>query len=345
MAEESRGKVLGMSFLCNKVRLAEAESSEGQVQINRVAYGQLDVAFDFSAIRGGSLTNKFSDFINARLAEGEFQARKTIVSLDNALVLVKKIPIDSDFSDEDITSQVGWEVEQMLLSPKEQFITAHQSLLSTSTAAEEVVIVAVRKTVIDYLRKIFAATDLRLVAVDINLFSAARALKASHNLEELENVGLIELGEVAINFSILRGGEYYLSQEVAYPIGRGEAGLPTGEPTAVGLSDRSRSRPDLGTGHAGEEDLPRFISKELRRLLVDNNLGETVEALDGVFLHGEMLEDQILESLQNAHDVRVDRANPFRRLRLNFDLAEDPFVKARPELFLTCVGAALKGTN
>ena len=55
-----------------------------------------------------------------------------------------------------------------------------------------------------------------------------------------------------------------------------------------------------------------------------------------------MVQDDILESLQNTYNVRIDRANPFRRLRFAQNVSVDESIWSRPETFTVCVGSALR---
>jgi hypothetical protein len=91
-----------------------------------------------------------------------------------------------------------------------------------------------------------------------------------------------------------------------------------------------------------DEEITKYISKELRRIILDNKLAENIEGLNRIFLYGDMVKDNILESLQNNYNVRIDRANPFRRLLFAPNVSVDENIWSRPETFTICVGAALR---
>jgi hypothetical protein len=90
------------------------------------------------------------------------------------------------------------------------------------------------------------------------------------------------------------------------------------------------------------KDLSQLISKELRKLLLDHKLGEKIENFNRIFLYGDMVQDDMLELLQNTYNVRIDRANPFRRLRFAQNVSVDEYIWSRPETFTICVGSALR---
>jgi len=55
-----------------------------------------------------------------------------------------------------------------------------------------------------------------------------------------------------------------------------------------------------------------------------------------------MVKDDILENLQNTYNIRIDRANPFRRLLFAPNVSVDENIWSRPETFTVCVGSALR---
>jgi Tfp pilus assembly PilM family ATPase len=91
-----------------------------------------------------------------------------------------------------------------------------------------------------------------------------------------------------------------------------------------------------------DDSATRLISKELRRIILDNQLGRGIEDLKEIFLYGEAVEDKVLEGLQNSYDVRIDRANPFKKVKLMAS-ARDELNRERAERFMVSVGAALRG--
>ena len=85
-----------------------------------------------------------------------------------------------------------------------------------------------------------------------------------------------------------------------------------------------------------------MTSKELKRIIIDHKLGEKIEDLSRIFLFGDLVLDPVLETLQNSYNVRIDRANPFRRLRFAPNVSVDEYIWSRPETFTICVGCALR---
>jgi hypothetical protein len=76
-------------------------------------------------------------------------------------------------------------------------------------------------------------------------------------------------------------------------------------------------------------------------LILDNKIGKDVEDVSSIYVYGDHVTARLLETLQNGRHLRIDRANPFLRLK-TANLAGASIWQDNPETFMTSVGAALK---
>jgi Tfp pilus assembly PilM family ATPase len=209
-------------------------------------------------------------------------------------------------------------VGQFAISPTKEYIIDYEALAAPNEETVlDMLVVVVRKRIVRFLRQLFKHTDLHLKVVDVDIFSAQRAMQVNYEHNNGDIVGLIDVESRNILFSILKGNYFFLTQGIQSPTNMMD----------VEGQDESRAR---------------LISKELRRIILDHHLGAGVEDLSEIFLYGESVEDGVLEGLQNSYDVRIDRANPFKKVKLTPDVKED-IGKARAERFVVAVGAALRG--
>ena len=250
-------------------------------------------------------------------AEG-FSEKEVAFSLDSRMVLIKKIPVDAVLEEIQLEDQINWEVEQFAISPIKEYIIDYETLpFSEGNVVKNMLVVVVRKKIVRFLRQLFKHTDLHLKVIDVDIFSAQRALQVNYECNNGAKIGLIDIENGNILFSILQGQGFFLTQDIHAPHITGES-----------------------ENH--DESTTRLIAKELRRLILDHQLGAGVEDLSEIFLYGESVEDGVLEGLQNSYDVRIDRANPFKKVKMTPDVKED-ISEARAERFVICVGAALRG--
>ncbi len=312
--------MVGISIRDTTLRMAEATHAGAESRISRLSQGRVRTAFNFTSLQDQSLIRRYAEDINRLYETADFQISSGVFILDTNMVMIKKIPVDANLQGERLKDHVRWEVEQFMINPLEHYIIDFEPLAADNGKDyKQVVVVVARRMVIDYLKEIFKNTDLQLRAIDVDIFAAQRVFAGNYDISKDEYVALIDLRKDSFQFSIIKGSGFYLSQDL-----------------------------DFHQDHDGEalkrdgEHQARLISKELRRIIIDNKLGKSVEDVHAIYLYGEGVTDGILEALQNTHNVRIDRANPFKRIKLASQ-GSDPIFQSQPETFVIPVGAALKG--
>ncbi|MFQ5638320.1 MAG: type IV pilus biogenesis protein PilM [bacterium] len=319
MAQEAQAGVLGISLIDDQLRIVEGKKSLNELQISRVAHGRSRQPFGFDVFSDKSMTRRFAEDITRLYELQKFEVKDVAFSLDSRMVLIKKIPIDKTLDEQMLADHISWEVTQYAISPINEYIIDFEHLNSAqeSRSFNYVLVVIVRKKIIKFLRQMFNHTDLALKYIDVDIFSAQRALQLNYDYPPTGRIGLIDIAESKVNFAILDGKNYFLSQDYVFP------------PNNSNLESR-------------QESAARLISKELRRVILDHQLGRGVEDLKEIYLYGEAVDDPVLEGLQNSYNIRIDRANPFRKVKMMKGVKEE-IEKSRSERFMICVGAAIRG--
>ncbi|MFQ5707247.1 MAG: type IV pilus biogenesis protein PilM [bacterium] len=317
MAQEERSGILGISLIEDQLRIVESKRSNNEFQITHVSQGRVRQPLNFEVFSDKNIARRFAEDINRLYELQEFENKNAAFSLDSKMVMIKKIPVDKNLDGKDLEEQINWEVRQFIISPIEEYIVDYEYLSSsTHENLVDMLIVVVRKKIIDFLKSVFKQTKLKLKSIDVDIFSAQRALQINYDYGNSDRIGLIDVEERNIHILILEGKNYFISQDLALPV-----------------NNRNLE--------SEETSVSRLISKELRKIILDHQLGRSVEDLDEIFLYGEALEDRLLEDLQNTHDVRIDRANPFKRIKLVAQ-AKEGTSRLQNERFMISVGAALK---
>jgi len=311
--------VLGVQFVRNRLYAGEIERSGGRTVVRKLASTEALVAFDFDSVNNSYQISTCAQALRTLVQGTSFQTRKGALALESRFVLIKKIPMDRDASESEVQEQARWETEQFILAPVDEYVFDYAKLPSRGDDRPlEVAVVAVRRAITEALKKIFLEAELDLRAIDVDLFAAERAFKANYDFAPTDTVVLIEVGKKELTGCFLRGGEYVHSQELL----------------AFGNEELQHAPP--------AESLARSVSKELKRVLLDHQLGQDIKDLSGIYLFGDEVTDDLLEELRDLHTVRVERVNPFRKLTLAPELQREDLVQARPEAFTVSVGTALR---
>ena len=314
---------LGIDIKGNNAKLIEVETSATQqFRINKIVQTTLDRPLNVNTICDDHKLMEIGNQLQQIIKTNNLSTQCAIFTLESPLTLVKKFPYDEDLSETDLIDQVDWEVKQFSYSPEDEYIVDFEKLQPTTRRQiNEMLIVSVREKIVHHLRKLFSTGKIKVKVIDLDIFAAKRAIEVNYDLRVGDIVALVEVNSGRLLFTIIEDKEFCISQEVS----------------VNKLSSDASSLESFD-----EEEVAKFISKELRRIILDNKIGENIEVLNRIFLYGDMVKDVILESLQNNYNVRIDRANPFRRLLFAPNVSVDENIWSRPETFTVCVGAALR---
>jgi len=320
MAFAATNGMVGISIRDTALRMAEVTNVAGESRISRLSQGRVRTALNFTSLQDHTLIRRYAEDINRLYETADFQISSGVFILDSSMVVIKKIPVDVNLQGDRLKDHMRWEVEQCMINPLEQYILDFAPLpADDGKDFMQVVTVVARRLVVDYLKEIFQNTDLQLRAIDVDVFAAQRVFIGNYEASADDYVALVDVRRNGFQFSVMKGATFYLSHEMDYP-------------------DDEQMEPP----HRDDEHAARLISKELRRIIIDYKLGKSVEDMRAIYLYGDGVTDQILETLQNTHNVRIDRANPFKKIKIASQ-SGDPLVPPHPETFVIPVGAALKG--
>ncbi len=320
MGQEEHDAVLGIQLVDDQLRIVEGRRvSQDEFQIVQVAQGRTRQPFDFDVFDDRSLPRRFAEDIMRLYQSQKFQAKGVAFSLDSRMVLVKRLKLEESLQGDAVEDHVNWEVGQFTVAPVDDYVVDFEEIERGTDAAGNLLIVVVRKKIVRFLKAVFQHTDLHLSFVDVDMFSAQRSLLLNYDYKDEDKVCIVDVEDKKIHFSFMRGGAFFFTQEVESGLGNNNLEI-------------------------GEESRSRLISKELRRIIVDSQIGSGIEDLSEIYLYGERVENGVLEALQNGNDVPINRADPFRKIKVGAE-AKDELGESRHERYMISVGAALRAIH
>jgi len=319
MTQQEQTGIIGVSLVDNQLRIVEGvKQLPNEFEITQLAQGRVRQPFNFDVFADKNMPRRFAEDISRLYETQNFKVKDVAFSLDSRMVFVKKVSVDSQLEPDLIKNQVKWEVEQFAISPVKDYVVDFEKLnVDTNGSLSNMLVVVVRKKIVKFLKELFKHTDLRLKVIDVDIFSAQRALQLNYEYKNGDKICLLNIDESKIYLSILKGGNFFLT-----------ADIPLQDDKGIRLTTEATAR---------------LISKELRRIILDNQLGKGVEDLNDIFLFGDAVEDELLEELQNSYDVHIDKANPFRKIKVPQRIKDDEAIQSRYERYMVAIGAALRG--
>jgi len=306
---------VGLSLHPDFVRIVESDGNF----ITNVAERALVQQFGMELFRPDNKGfSSVEDSVRSLIDSAGVRADKVGVVLTSKMVHIKKIPVALGLDPEMVCSQLEWEAEQFLVSPLSDYIVEYQKLPFQSREGNPLyLLVSIRRQIISNIHKMMKDSGLRLVDVDVDIFSEIRSVIKNYTMNNEMPYALIDVGTSFVHIVLVQKGEYFLSQTMPF------------------RDNDSSSIPDSSA-------ICGLIEKELKRLLFGHDLGQGSEDLGGIFFIGGKNAEDLVRHMESVTETSVIAVDPFQRVRLSSDLKEAEEVKKYPDRFTAPVGAVIK---
>lgn len=201
-----RRPLLGLDIGTDSIKAAEITTKGGQLRVVRSAVLPI----------GGKGRNERSDddlvaALERLQRENHFGTRRvaTAVSGEAVIVRVLRLPVLAGANAQEMRFAIQSEAQDFIPFDMDDVIFDHQVLGTRSGDAEEtteVLIVAVRKDVIERLVTTLDRAGLQAAIIDVSSFALCNALAYGELVGDNEVVALVSIGASTTSVAILRGG-------------------------------------------------------------------------------------------------------------------------------------------
>ena len=275
--------------------------------------------FDHDGIRSEEILYENTIDIIKKLREpyGD-RAQKAGIVIGQDLVLVKRIPVALGLDEDQVKAQLEWEARQFSISPPEAFNIVTQKLNQREAGGNQIyLLILVRKKIIQLIHRLIKQAKLKLVDVDIDLFSNFRLFQLTESPKETDTIVLIHIQDEALTFTVVQNNEYGLSHRMV---------CPSGSETEEEMCER----------------VVPLVVKELKRLVFAHKLGNGIQDLSGVCLLSGAPLHLFKQKLESELPVPVSQMNPFKQFAVSDKLIHTRNFSETPGKFSASLGQTYK---
>jgi type IV pilus assembly protein PilM len=285
--------------------------------------------------------------IRRLVAETRTPSREVITAVPGPAVIVKKVILPA-LTGSAIESAMLAEAQHLIPDSLDNVNLDYQVIDWIEDGNKmEVLVVAVKKEIINSYTETIRAADLEPVLVDVDYFALENMFELNYDPPDDQPVALVNIGARYSSINILKQGRSTFTGDV--PVGGAEysdalvrqLGVSPADADALkmgrhsGKADPAAVEPVLGS-------VTEFIVEEIQRALSFFWTAATDEPLGGVILSGGParmpgLSGQLTQRLGCAVEV----ANPFRRLHVDRGVDKELVEASGPALAVT-VGLATR---
>ena len=167
-------------------------------------YARRDIVLDpvEEGMRMDYVSNAIKEMV-AELKVSGSDVRNVVSGQQVFLRFIKLPPIDGD-----LVEQVGYEAQQQIPFPIDQIQYSYQQLSDTPEGDKEVLLVAIKKEVLDSLNSEVEGNGLKTKAVDCSITSLYNAYRANHP-EENEPVMILDIGAKTTDIIFADNGRFF----------------------------------------------------------------------------------------------------------------------------------------
>ncbi|MBN1560062.1 pilus assembly protein PilM [candidate division KSB1 bacterium] len=309
---------LGISFEHDAIRLIEAEEWNGKLNLTSIVLLTLPKTFDFAVIGDDEYVPQIATLLDKSLDNFSSAISNARVCIDRRLALKKTIPLDKGLSQKDILTHVEWELEQLLIAPRDEYNVDYHHVSLANSKKDVVVFAAIRKPVVHFMQDIFKKSRLSLESLDLDLFASIRALQFAAS-EDLSGANaLIEFSRSGVGMALLIDGMYAMSAELPATI--------------------ENERFDA----LSAESLSSAINTELQKLVEYAEENFRMIELQRAFFCGNMPNRTIMDEFQkHRSDVAVSVVEPFQHVHRQLNVESQMLIDNQGERFISCFGMVL----
>jgi type IV pilus assembly protein PilM len=329
----------------SSIKLAEVEQSGDTPRLTAIGVAALPP----TVIQSNVIQDEAPvvDAIRRLIAETKTQADQVITAVPGPAVIVKKVILPA---------QTGAAVEAAVLAEAQHLIP--DSLDNVNLDYQvidwiedgnkmEVLVVAVKKEIINSYTEAIRAAELEPVLVDVDYFALENMFELNYDAPDAHPIGLVNIGARYSSINILKHGRSTFTGDV--PVGGAEYGDALVRQLGVSVADadalkmgRPAGKVDAATAEPVLGSVTEFIVEEIQRALSFFWTAATDEPLGGVILSGGTarmpgLSNQLTQRLGCAVEV----VNPFRRLQVERGVDRALVEASGPALAVT-VGLATR---
>lgn len=323
-----------------------AQTKKGwELQKLGIAYLPPEAIVDGSIIDSMTVTNTISEL----LQEHGVKAPDAASALTGHSVIIKKVAMAAMTEDE-LAESIQWEAEQYIPFPMTDVNIDFQIIGEDETGSGQmdVMLVAVKKDVINDYTNVIKESGLEPVIIDVDSFACENMIELNYSFGPDDNICVVNIGATVTSVSVITGGVTTFTRSV--PMG----GNQFTEEIQRSLNVSFQDAEDLKMGKTVEgvetDDLAEVIDTASNSLVgeitrsIDFYLGSTPGiTISRILLSGGGARvNGLADSLQEKSAIPCELVDPFSAININPKNFDEAFINEMAPYFGVCVGLATR---
>ncbi|MBM4136577.1 MAG: type IV pilus assembly protein PilM [Nitrospira sp.] len=196
---------IGLDIGSSYIKVAQLKDIKGGYELE--LFDMLPIPPDL--IVEGSIIDSFrlKDSLKELIRKANIKIKDAVTGIaGHSSVIIKRISLP-EMSEEELSESIKFEAEQYVPFDIEDVNLDFQILGPKEEAGQmDVILVAVKKDVVNEYVSVVKEAGLNPVIVDINSFALENLYEVNYEIEPEKNIAIVNIGANTININILKGG-------------------------------------------------------------------------------------------------------------------------------------------
>lgn len=312
---------IGLDIGSSSLKLVQLKERKGGYELETFELMQLppEIIVEGSIIDSLRLVEAIKELIK----KAKVRAKNVAIGIaGNSFVIIKRITLP-EMTDEELSESIRFEAEQYVPFDIEDVNIDFQIIGPKDEPGQmDVIIVAVKKDIINEYINVVRDAGLNPVVVDVNAFALGNMYEINYEIEPDRNIALVNIGANTININVLKGGETVFTRDASIGGNLQSEAIQK----ELGVSYESAERIKRGEPVEGadvslasqaiamaSEELIAEISRSLdyfRSTAFHEDINEIIISGGGALVEG------FADQLSNHMGIQVRRAEPFKNIHI-----------------------------
>ena len=194
---------VGLSIGTSSIKLVELKKTGKNWKL--LHFGMVQLPED--AIVNREIVNTIAvvDSLKTLIGQIKLKSKNVCTALSGTSLIVKRMQLDIPNA-KDIQEQIFWEAEQYIPFDISEVVMDFSILSRGKDAKTDVLLVAVKKSVLDTYMASIEDANLKAKVVDVDYFAAQNAFEANYQPNPAEAVAIIDIGASSTKFVVVQAG-------------------------------------------------------------------------------------------------------------------------------------------
>lgn len=339
-----KSSVLAIDIGSSCVKLVEADGTPSQVRILAAGIAPLSP----TAVQNNLIQepDEVAEVIRDLVKQTGARSTDVITAVPGPAVMIKKIMLPGG-DESDLDNQVMLEAGSAIPENLDNVTLDYQVIDYTDRDEIEVLLVAVKKDILNSYTSVLRQAGLAPQIVDVDYFALENMFELNYEMDESQVIGLVNVGARYCSMNIVRGGRSSFTGDI--PVGGAEftdalmrnldVSAEEAELLKTGGSVRSFERDQIDAALSPAVNL---LVEEIHRALSFYWRSDAEDPLAAVYLSGGTSQIHgLAQSLSERLETPVEIADPLSRVHLARG-ADNDFVRENASSLAVTIGLAAR---